>query len=390
MEETTPLEQDNEVVSTPEPIEITSTPEPVENAQPETKEPVNPNESARQTAERAYKELQEKQGSNGNPKEGQNKSPETKTGKQELKPQQSNDIAPPARLNPAEKQVFEKLPPQLKKAFSRSIKDLEANATRANQEAAQREQHAKGIIEAVQPFATKWAERGYTVPSAIASLAAAQEKLTNPETKFETFFNMGKDLGIDFEDLVRAQNGEFGDTSQTSQQVDITQHPQYLELQKKVDALYSTHEQAQLDSVVTPIVQEMQSVREEIDPTTGDYKYPELFDPEYLESLKPLVSAMVGNVPGLSYGEALKRAHFATQGIQTSSQQPAAPRVAPRLPAQQPQQQLNRSVSAAQTLRGRVAPMTERAGALEPPASALKDARATTAWVLENLKNGTL
>ena len=390
MEETTPLEQDAVIEEVVQPENTPEAPEITPDEQPIKEEPANPNESARQSTERAYKEL-EKKANNGNQKEGQKQSPKLEAEKQGVKPHQPGDIVPPARLNQADKQLFEKLPPQLKKAFSRTIKDLEANATRTNQEAAQLKEQARGVLDAVQPFATKWAERGYTVPSAIASLAAAQEKLTNPETKFETYVNLGRDIGINFEDVIKAVNGEFDGVSQPqSNNFDITQHPQYLALQNKVDALYSTHERQQLDQVVTPIVQEMEAVRGETDPATGDYKYPELFDDEYLESLKPLVSAMVENVPGLGYGEALKRAHFVRQG-QTFPQQAAAPRVAPRLqPTAQPQQQLNRSVSAAQTLRGRVAPIAPKGSALEPPESALKDARATTRWVLENLRNGTL
>lgn len=387
------LSPETEVI---EPVEVDApeveTPA-VDEAPPEYKD-----ESARETTARVLKELE------SGKTDAEISAPKEEKGVKTVKPAQDSEdtvdpaqvakeleidpeLVPPARLDAREQQVFNNLPKTLKRAFSRSIKNLEGMTTREKQELARATQEARGVTEAVQPFAAKWGSQGFTVPSAVAALAAAQERLTNPETGLQTFIAMGKDLGFDLDHVAAVARGEVA----LPQQQAITQHPEFRQLQQTVTTLQSEREQAQLQAVAAPIAEEMRAVQHEIEPSTGNYRYPELHDDNYLESLKPLVSTLVRTVPNLGYGEALRRAHYSMQGQGASAQTQQT-----RLPAAQQQNQQTtpgafqpqRAVSAAVTVRGASAPSVSKGTIGQPPPEALKDARATARWALEQLRAG--
>lgn len=364
------------------------------------------NESARETTARVLKELEA-----GKTDEEINGKPEAKVVKKAdsatpAKPENPDDVVdpaavakeleidpdliPPARLDARAQQVFNNLPKTLKRAFSRSIKDVEAMGTRATQEATRAAQESRSIVEAVQPFAAEWAEQGFSTPAALATLAANHKKLTSPDfnTKLSKYIEIGRSIGIDIDklpELVKQLS-----SGQPVQPTSISEHPEFRQLHQTVTSLQSEREQAQIQAAAAPIAEEMRAVQHEVDPATGNYRYPELHDDAYLESLKPLVSTLVATVPGLGYGEALRRAHYSRQGFGAPNQTPQT-----RLPAATPQKSTNingalpqRAVSAAVTVRGASAPATGKAGIGEPPPEALKDARATARWALEQLRNG--
>jgi hypothetical protein len=110
------------------------------------------------------------------------------------------ELQPPERLSSKAKVIFNNLPKTLKREFHKAVKDVEAGGTKAITEArteAQREMaDARHIKEAVLPFAKEWADRGFTVPQGIMQLARAQQKLTDPKTKLQTYLALGQDLGI--------------------------------------------------------------------------------------------------------------------------------------------------------------------------------------------------
>lgn len=300
------------------------------------------------------------------------------------------DLIPPARLDAREQQVFNNLPKTLKRAFSRSIKNLESMTTKEKSELNQKIQETSGITEAVRPFAAEWAEQGFSTPQALATLAANHQKLTSPDfnVKLRKYVEIGQSIGIDLSKLPELI-GQLN-AGQPIQPTSISEHPEFRALHNKVDTLQSEREQAQIQAAAAPIAEEMRAVQHEVDAATGQYRYPELHDDNYLESLKPLVSTLVATVPGLGYGEALRRAHYSRQGFGAPNQIPQT-----RLPAASPQKSTNingalpqRAVSAAVTVRGASAPATGKAGIGEPPPEALKDARATARWALEQLRNG--
>lgn len=376
-------------------VESSSEPQETEVVESSTSTEEPKNETARETTARVLREL-----SSGKAEESKEKDSGTaKVVKQAeqnpddiVDPAQvakeleiDPDLIPPARLDSREQQVFNNLPKTLKRAFSRSIKNLEAMTTNEKRDLAKATQESRSIIDAVQPFAAEWGSQGFTVPSAIAALAANQQKLMNPETRIKTFIEIGQSLGIDIDQLPALAKGEAVATPP-----DISAHPQFRALHESVTSLQSEREQAQIQAAAAPIAEEMRAVQHEIDPATGGYRYPELHDEAYLESLKPLVSTLVSTVPGIGYGEALRRAHYSRQGFGASNQTPQA---RSQVATTQKSNNINtappqRAVSAAVTVRGGVASATGSTKVGEPPPEALRDARATTRWALEQLRNG--
>lgn len=301
------------------------------------------------------------------------------------------DLTPPERFNAVEKQIFNNAPKGIKKGISRMVKEHEATLTKKNAEYSRAIQESQSLVDAVRPFAADFGEKGFTIPAGIAALASAQRRLTNPETSLATYIALGRDLKIPLEQMSELLKGG-GQSAQTSV-ADISSHPQFRALQEKVTSLESGTEQAQIKAAAEPITAQFRAVQQEIDPSTGNFRYPELHDDDYLDSLKPLVSALVQAVPGIEFGEALKRAHFSKQGTfnQGQARLPAANNNAINNVSSRSQTGIpQRSVSAAVTVRGKTPTVSSTAAGSQPPPEALKNPRATTAWVLEQMRNGTI
>lgn len=290
------------------------------------------------------------------------------------------EMFPPDRLHAPEKEVFNQLPMPLKKAWHRAIKDLEASTTRNNQEMTRATTEARGVVEAVQPFAKSWGERGFTVPSAIAALAAANEKLTDPKTSKDAYLALGRDIGIDFEEVAAIARGE----TPAGHVAPVTSHPEFIAMRNEINALKSEGEQfrsKQLNETVSSIAAEMAAVRDEQD-QFGHYLYPEMHEEGFFERAKPLVSALRGTVPGLSYGDALRRAHASMTG-KSGVTSPAL-----NQPSLRPNdtQTNTRALSAAVSVRGRTAPQVS---GMTIPDKIPDSVRATTEMALAQLRRGT-
>lgn len=359
-------------------------------AETEPKSEAKPNEKPTETAQRALRDLQERSKNDGDqgadqPTKATEKAAAAKDGTKQVIDDKDLDpeLLPPARFNAQEQKLFNNLPVGLKRALHRTTRSLEGMTTRERQELARATQESRGIIEAVQPFATKWGERGFTVPSAIAALAAAQEKLTNPETAVQTWVELGRDIGIDVDQLPETL---IGNTQKISSQ------PQNHPLQEKVDNLYAMLEQQQIAKQSEPIVNEMQAVQHEVDPASGKYRFPELHDDNYLESLKPRISELAGIAiqegRRPNYAEALKQANAERKaqlfGIASGQQNQI------RVPAANTNVQ-QRAVSAAVTVRGKTQPVLASNGlnGIEIPQEARKNAQATARWVEQQLLGRT-
>lgn len=363
----------------------------------------NRNESTRETVARAFKELSSEEGDGD--QSGEDKKPTIdpfnegkgllkdqpgeKAGEgQKSKPDKTAknqaefdpDLVPPPRLDAAGKELFNNLPKGLKKGLNKTIKDLEGMATRSSQEYARAAGEARGYLEAVQPYIAEWGQLGFSGPAGVAALAATQSKLMNPKTRLQTYLELGSDLGIDVAKLSgSASNGEV-DAS------DISTHPVIQAMQNENNALrenlnvlllkHQQTEQTSFNQGVDGITAEFAAVRDEMD-QTGRYRYPELHDEAFLESTKPLVSALIGTVPGITYGDALKQSWAILSGknIPTSNQ-------ANRVPATGSNNQA-RAAQAAVSVRGRTASLVNGHSDDEIPPEALKSTRATVAYALE-------
>lgn len=293
------------------------------------------------------------------------------------------ELQPPERLSPKAKLAFQNLPKGLKREIHKTIKDVEAGGTKVVQEARKEAEEVRHIREAVASFVGDWADRGFTVPQGIMQLARVQQKLTNPETKLSTFIAIGRDLGIAPEHIAEHLSGKSG-----AAPAPLTSHPEFTALQNETKQLRSEIEQRNLAQSVQPIVQEMNAVRHEVDPTSGKFRYPELHDESYLESLKTRVTELVGNGSGLSVGQALLQANTERKQALFGHSLPAQSTTT-RIPASAPQN--NRAQLAAVSVRGsRVASGITPGNDVSPPPEALKNPAATTRWVLEQQRRGNL
>lgn len=376
-------------VQAPDALETESAPEAVEvesaSEAPEVGEDGPKDESVRDTVARALEEERAKlAGNDGSEKpapgaQAQEKPAKADAAKQQ-KPVKADRFDPPQRLSAKQKEVFNALPPPLKAAVGSLFAEHERTFTAAMIQTRQAEANARSVVEAVQPFATKWAERGFTVPSAIAALAAANERLTDEKTKREAYLALGRDIGIDFDEVAAIARGE-APAAQAG--AGISSHPEIVALRQELAALRSEREQSvtqQVQQTAQSIAAELAAVRDEQD-QFGRYLYPEMHEEGFFERAKPLVSGLRATIPGLSYADALKRAYSALTGNQTgNSQQPNQA----RFPAKQEPQQ--RALSAAVSVRGRTMPQTT--GTLMP--DKIPDSvRETTRMALEQLRRGT-
>ena len=123
----------------------------------------------------------------------------------------------------------------------------------------------------------------------------------------------------------------------------------------------------------------MEAVRNEVD-AKGEYIYKELHDPSFLSQVKPLVSALVKTVPGITYSDALKRAyHTLIDQNGNFNQQNQA-----RLQANN-NNVSTRAASAGVSVRGksRATPLSSQE---EFPEEALGSARDTVRWALKQIE----
>lgn len=366
----------------------------IEVQSPEIEENPYAKESAKETVARVLKEDAANSEAGG---EGAEK-PTRKTvvnknqqvSKEELAEGVDPELLPPERLDSKQRQIFQNLPVGLKRGLHKTIKDLERGQT---QQLAQYRSHyeratndVKHLTEAISPYLAKWGDIGMTATQVITGLASAHDKLNNPETSQAAYIQLGQQLGhIDAEGRFLGQ--EYTGQSNAPANIDIANNPyvkqleaKIISLQSKIDPIYTNHEQ-QFEKTVSSITAEMQSVRDEINPASGQFRYPELQNEEYLKMLSPRISEIAASTPGISYADALRQANQQWKqdifGASATNNQ-IRPTARPTF------NNNTRAVEAAQTVRGRISPsLTTQSTNGTPPPEALKDAKATTAWVIQ-------
>jgi hypothetical protein len=292
-------------------------------------------------------------------------------------------IPAPNRLRAEEKEAFHAMPEPLKRAVHGMFRAHEAEFTQAMQRTVARERESQHVVEAVRPYLLahpELSEQGFTESRLVGALVAAHQRLTDPKTQRQALAELAQQQGLG-DNIVQAIIG-----SGQGGAPDISTHPEIAALRERVARAESYQQQVQqqqFNGAVSGIVSEMEQVRNEMD-ATGRYLYPELHDADFLEGCKPLVSALVRALPGISYGEAFKRAYHTLKGQYGNSLQG----IQTRLPANN--QQTERAQQAAVSVRGRSAPMNGGTSTWidEIPIEDLGDARRTTQLALENLRRG--
>lgn len=296
---------------------------------------------------------------------------------------QQFQIPAPNRLRAEEKEAFHAMPEPLKRAVHSMFKAHEAEFTQAMQRAVARERESQHVTEAVRPYLLahpELTEAGFTESRLVGALVAAHQRLTDPKTQRQALAELAQQQGLDSNIVQAILGGQQGAAA------DISSHPEIAALRDRVARAESYQQQVQqqqFNGAVSGIVSEMEAVRNEMD-ASGRYLYPELHDAAFLEGCKPLVSALVRALPGISYGDAFKRAYFTLKGQFGNSPQG----IQTRLPATNNQQE--RAQQAAVSVRGRSAPSNGNTSSWvdEIPVEDLGDPRRTTMLALENLRRG--
>lgn len=362
-----------------------STEESLENTELETElvevegeNDYKPGESARETAERLFK-AEKDDAPTGNPFEALEKA-EPKEQVDQKKPKKAQKAEKgepsqeqvPQRLNAYERSVFEKLPGEAKKIFNKAVNALEADRTKLYQEHRAEMKASQAIREALEPYIPKMGQRGLTMPQAISELFAAQELLTNEETKLDTYVRLGQNLGISPEDVIAYRDGDHGG------QVVAQVTPEIRQLQERTNQLESYIREQNTQRVINPIVQELEAVRDERD-AQGEFLYPELFDGAFIERIKPLVLGRIQAHPGMSISEALKHSCFEVTGRQSAEPNTQQTRL-----SSQGGSLNQKATQAAVSVRGKSVPVSNGSDFGEVPKTALKDSRATMEWIMNN------
>jgi len=360
----------------------------------ETEDPYK-NESAGETAKRVYEELQRDGEADEEEKHGtqalQNTPQKTigkrkSTGTEDFDP----ELSPPERLKVHEKEMFNNLPKGLKRAYSRSLKDMEGLTGRTQNEAARQAAKYREIEEVVSPLVVEWGELGLSPSQGMRELVSAQKRLTDPklEVREKAFRKMAAGCGM--QHILSASNNSNGGAQDAAS--DISNNPvikrlehENLLLRQKLDPIISNHHQAlsrQARDGANANIASMEAVRDEVDARTGKYLRPELHDDAFIDRAGSLVSELMKTVPGRTAGEALRLAHLAI----TSGNLYAANQTKPF--ANNNSSINQRATQAAVSVRGKSAPVISTDELGEIPESALKTPTDTARWVAQRLSRG--
>lgn len=276
-----------------------------ESVEPEVE--VKPETSLDDDVAEAVKELQSK------PEQVEAKPQATKTTTEEV------EIKAPARFTAEEKEVFNKLPKELKATAKKAFDDMQADYTRAKQflsnyekELQQERSVNSELTRVAQRFIASKGAEGISPEQAVIAMFSAHERLTNPdkEQRKIAYAEMLLSSGLEPADFADILGGQV----QTQQRPVENYQPQLTEQEKQrqlyLDSLIARDQQAKLaqeQNLVQTAIAEIEQVREMKD-SSGRYMYPKLHEMSFMEQVKPLVSAIM-RTTGDSWGEAVKKAY---------------------------------------------------------------------------------
>lgn len=260
------------------------------------------------------------------------------------------ELQPPASLTAAQKKAFLNMPEGLKRETHRIFRDQQAQFTRKQQELSESLKRSEGVMTTARSYITQNnlvdnQGRLYSEDRLVAELISAHHNIaTDPERYIA---QMIQSTGANPENIGSYLRGE------TPSGIDISSDPKFRAVQSELERVtqaLANQEKAQVDSRVAPMASQLEAVMREIDPASGEYRYPELHDEEFLESTKPIVKMLRRKDPNMSFGEAVKRAHASLtgQGYSPINQTTTAPTRS---------NNLERARSAAVSVRGRIAPV---------------------------------
>lgn len=295
------------------------------------------------------------------------------------------DLEPPQRLNAKQKEIFNKMPPELKsgvahmfKEFQREFQTQQRNWTKAVTD-------AEDVHRAMKAFEDDFHELGYTRGEGLVRLMTSHRKLRsdNEKTFADEYIRIGREREVDFEALAAYATGKTKPAG--SAQGDIQSHPEYLDLRARYDQLSSQvqgYSNQAAEEENRYIGNEFRTVLNEMD-QQGRYLYPELHDEGFMNSFNirtaPLVAGIRIATPHLSYGQALKKALHTMRGDLNAGAHPNPNPASPRANG-------NRPPISPSSLRGRGNPpaLSSNGQLPEIPPEFLRTAADTMNWVRQN------
>lgn len=356
----------------------------------------DPKETAAQTADRILKGEVTDDKVRDEGKDFEKEEVKTKGEVKEVRGQKKNDdldpeLSPPERLDAQGRQLFNNLPKGLKRQYHKAIKDLESGNSKDRQALLSERQEIQSIRDAAMPFAGEWAEKGRTVPQAVAELGAFQRKLAHPDISIRenTYLQLAQQAKIDLVKLANKAMGRTDENASSSGNLpDISNHPLVSQLQGELNSLreqmaplqssYQQQIDSQVDQEADLIVSQVEAFRNETDPASGNLRYPELFDEVFLGRMKPLVSELMRNGHEMTWGQAYKEAHrlMTNRGNPHQTTNQTRPQASTN----------NNSIAhkAAISVRGKASPSIG-IPEMDIPPEATKSAQATMDWVMRNL-----
>ncbi len=285
------------------------------------------------------------------------------------------DLEPPAGLKAEAKKAFLNLPEGLRREYHRMIKGQQAHFTQTQQELKEKMARADGVMTTARNYITtnKMIDeegRPYSEDRLVMELISAHHKIvTDPE---RTIAEMIQNTGANIDNIGDYLRGE------SPSGVDISKDPRFRAIQSELESvkrMIATQQTSEVSGRVAPIASEFEAVMREVDPASGEFRFPELHDEAFLESTKPIVQALRRNDSSLSWGDALKKAHSVLTGREYS---PATPKtIAPAS-----SNNLERARAAAVSVRGKIAPAGATVSIDDIPAGDLPQSATETARLM--------
>lgn len=262
---------------------------------------------------------------------------------------QTEDIQPPAVLDPAGKKAFMALPPEMKREAQNFFTRFQANLTRNNQEMVESRKRFDDSFSYVDNYIKSndlRDEQGqpYSVARLNRELIQAHDNILKDKDRY--IAQMIQNTGASPENISSYLQGK------EPSGINISKHPDFVALQSKYDQLHNTVSQIQTTQHVertSPLADAFGRVMHEVD-QNGELLRPELQDDEFLAVVKPQVAALLRQNPALGPENALKKAYSTTLSLFGKSS-------TTQYPQQVPTSQTNykeRSRSAAISVRPKV------------------------------------
>ena len=235
----------------------------------------------------------------------------------EPEPNFDRELEPPERLTPEEKAIFKRSSPAMKRVLHRVVKSLESGHSKAlsadRAELSQKTQKYRDLDAILDPYRPELIARGHNEVSAISELLKIHKGLSDPQTRFKTYEDLGRQIGY---------TGNVGNTS-TDGATDISTHPHVKQLEEKINQLQKAVEpihnnfrqahESQAQQVNEGLRRNYVAVAEELD-NQGRLLYPKLSqESSYFDKVRPLVVALMQSDPDLMFQEALKEAYNRTE-----------------------------------------------------------------------------